>query len=157
MRKGEMVPQAFLAELYNTRVSQADCSNGFIMDGWGRKAVDLTFFDPGFDKVILLDISPEVSVYRLGGRRTCKKCGKIFNVNTVPPKVSGICDFCGGELYQREDDTEESIKRRLNIYYTDTQEVINTFKQKGLLLEIDGSGTPEEVLQLVLDALNLKK
>lgn len=150
---GELAPQDFVAELFRSRISESDCDNGFIIDGWGRKTIDLTFFDPHFDKVILLNISPEISVYRLSGRRTCKKCGKIFNVNSIPPKVSGVCDICGGELYQREDDTAEAIKRRLNIYYTDTQKVIESFKQKGLLVEIDGSGTPDEVLNLVLAAL----
>lgn len=153
---GELAPQDFVAGLFKSRTSQADCANGFIIDGWGRKPIDLTYYDPGFDKVILLNIAPETSVYRLSGRRTCKKCGKIFNVNSVPPKVAGVCDACGGELYQREDDTEEAIRRRLSIYYTETQEVIDSFKRKGLLAEIDGSGSPEAVLNLVLTSLNLE-
>jgi adenylate kinase len=153
---GELAPQDFVAELFKARISQPDCSKGFIIDGWGRKTVDLAFFDPNFDKVILLNITPETSVYRLSGRRTCKKCGRIFNINTVPSKVAGICDVCGGELYQREDDTEESIRRRLNIYYSDTQEVIESLRQKGILVEIDAEPAPEIVFNRVLASLNLK-
>jgi adenylate kinase len=119
--------------------------------------IDLTYFDPGFDKVILLKISTETSIYRLSGRRTCRSCRRVFNINTAPPKVKDICDVCGGELYQREDDTEEAIRRRLEIYYSDTQEVVEFFRNKGILLEIDAEPAPDAVFESVLAALNLKK
>jgi adenylate kinase len=87
---------------------------------------------------------------------TCRNCGKVFNIISTPPQVENVCDVCGGELYQRDDDTEEAIKRRLEIFYTDTQEVIELFRNKGLLLEIDAETAPEVVFKSVLAALDLK-
>ncbi|HLC93753.1 MAG TPA: nucleoside monophosphate kinase [Patescibacteria group bacterium] len=156
MREGNLVPQDFISQLLNERVSRSDCTNGFIMDGWGRTMYDLQMFDPGFDKVLYLNISPETSVRRISNRRICSKCGRVYNIITVPPKESGICDICGGELIQREDDTEGAVRKRLDIYYTETQEVINFFKDKGVLLEIDAEGSPKLVFENVLAALALK-
>ena len=119
----------------------------------GCSSVDLYYFDPDFDKAIYLSIPREISIGRIVSRRTCSKCGAIFNILTVPPKVEGICDICGGELLVRDDDTEEALNRRLEIFYTETMKVIDKFRNEGKLIEVDGSGTPEEVFQLVLKAL----
>lgn len=153
LNRGLLSPQDLVAELLKERVLQPDCANGFIFDGWGRKKIDLEYFDPGFDKVILLEISPETSILRLSNRRTCRKCGKVFNLITVPPKKEGVCDECGGELYQRDDDTKEAINTRLSIFYHDTQEVLQIFKKRGILIEIDGEPAPEVVFQSVMSAL----
>lgn len=152
---GELVPITLLGDVLKSRLKNSDCTSGFILDGWGRQMIDINFYDPGFDKVIFLKIAPETSIYRLASRRTCKKCGKIFNLNTVKPKVFGLCDLCGGELMQREDDTESAIRRRLDIFSTQTMEVINYFRGLGILVEIDAEPLPPIVFQAVLDALNL--
>lgn len=153
MARGELAPQGLVADLLREETSKDFCKNGFILDGWGRTMIDLHFYDPGFDKVILINISPETSVKRISSRRTCEDCGSVFNIISVPPKIEGICDNCGGKLSQREDDTEEAVKRRLEIYNTETSEVIEYFKKEGKLIEIDGEGSPEEVFNLALEAL----
>ena len=153
LERGELAPQDLAAELLKEETSKDRCKNGFIFDGWGRVLIDLYYFDPDFDKAIYLSIPREISIGRIVSRRTCSKCGAIFNILTVPPKVEGICDICGGELLVRDDDTEEALNRRLEIFYTETMKVIDKFRNEGKLIEVDGSGTPEEVFQLVLKAL----
>lgn len=155
MKKGNLVPQDLVADLLREETSKEICANGFIFDGWGRTMVDLEFYDPDFDKVILIKISPETSVKRLSSRRTCDDCGAIFNIISIPPKVENVCDVCGGPLVQRDDDTEDAVKRRLEIFNTETMEVINHFRNQGKLLEIDGEGSPEEVFQLTVEALKM--
>ncbi len=153
MSRGELVPQDLVADLLREETSKDTSKNGFIFDGWGRTMIDLHFYDPGFDRVVLIKISPETSVKRISSRRTCDDCGSVFNIVSVPPKIDGVCDECGGKLYQREDDTEEAVKRRLEIFNTETSEVIDHFKNEGKLVEIDGEGSPEEVFNLALEAL----
>lgn len=153
MTRGELVPQDLVADLLREETSKDSCKNGFIFDGWGRTMIDLHFYDPDFDKVIFIKIAAETSVMRISSRRTCSDCGSVFNVVSVPPKVEGICDKCGGTLIQREDDTEEAVRRRLQIFNSETLEVIEHFRNHGKLLEVDGEGSPEEVFKLVLEAL----
>lgn len=153
MARGELVPQDLVADLLREETSKDSCKKGFIFDGWGRTMKDLHFYDPDFDKVILINISPETSVKRISSRRTCDYCGAVFNIVSVPPKIQGICDECGGRLIQREDDTEEAVRRRLEIFNTETSEVIEHFRNEGKLVEIDGEGSPEEVFNLALEAL----
>lgn len=155
MERGDLVPQGVLAQLLKEEVSKEASKNGFVFDGWGRTREDLDYFDPGFDKVILLEISPETALKRIAARRTCEKCGAVFNVESVPPKKEGICDFCGGKVTKREDEAEETTKRRLEIFYSETKETIDFFKKNGKLLEIDAEGTPEQVFDLVINALGL--
>lgn len=155
METGELVPQDIVAELLRQETSKKSADNGYIFDGWGRRKEDLTYFDPGFDKVILLEISPETALKRITLRRTCEKCGAVFNIEFVPSKIEGVCDFCGGKLIKREDESEETTKRRLAIFYEDTKETIDLYKKNGKLIEIDGEGTPEQVFDLVSKALGL--
>jgi len=153
MARGELVPQDLVARLLREETSKDICKDGFIFDGWARAMIDLEYYDPDFDKVIYIKISPETSIKRLSFRRTCSSCGAIFNIISVPPKVENVCDICGGTLVQRDDDTEEAVNRRLEIFNTETMEVIDYLKKQGKIIEIDGEGTPEEVFQLVLEAL----
>ncbi len=151
--KGELAPQDLVAEILKSEISKDIYKNGFIFDGWGRTMEDLDYFDPGFDKVIFINIFPETSVKRISSRRTCEKCGEIFNIVSMPPKVEGICDLCGGKLIQRDDDTEYAVKRRLDIFKEETIKVVDYFRKQGNLIEIDGEGSPEEVFQLVIKEL----
>ena len=153
MGKGDLAPQDLVAELLREKTLPDRCADGYIFDGWGRSLTNLKHYDPDFDKVFYIKIAPETSIKRLSSRRTCESCGAIFNIISVPPKVEGICDLCGGDLIQRDDDIEEAVKRRLEIFNTQTVKVIDYFKELGVLVEIDGSGTPDEVFHLVLNAL----
>ncbi|HOD01167.1 MAG TPA: nucleoside monophosphate kinase [bacterium] len=151
--KGELAPQNLVSEILKSEISKDIYGNGFIFDGWGRTLEDLDYFNPGFDKVIFINISPETSIKRISSRRTCENCGAVFNVVSVPPKVDGICDFCGGKLVQREDDVEEAVKTRLAIFNKETTKVIDYFRKQGNLVEVNGEGSPDEVFQLVLKGL----
>lgn len=150
--KGDLAPNDLVAEILKKRVALPDCSNGYILDGWGRKMSDIELFDPGFDKVISLIISKEVSLIRISGRRTCDSDGKIYNIYTLPKEE---LEKCQGNLIQRSDDTEEAVNKRLNIFYTETQPVIDYFKQKELLVEVDAEPKPDTVLLNLCSALGL--
>jgi len=153
MESGELVPQDIVAELLKEEVSKESAKDGFIFDGWGRRKEDLEYFDPVFDHVIYLKVSPETSIKRITARRTCEKCEAVYNLISVPPKEPGICDLCGGNLIQREDESEETTRRRLEIFNEETKETIDYFRNQGKLLEIDGEGSPDEVYDLVKKAL----
>ena len=153
LESGVLVSENVVVELLKEETSKESFKNGFIFDGWGRSMDNLRAYNPGFSKVIYLSIPEDESVRRLVSRRTCEKCGAVFNVISVPPIVPGVCDFCGGKLVQRDDDTEGAIKKRLEIFKSETQEAIKYFKEKGLLVEIDATGTPDEVFELVKKAL----
>lgn len=146
---GKLVDQNIVAELLKTRTSQSDCKNGYILDGWFRSPVDVTFFDPKPDKVIVINIPRDESVRRVTGRRICEADGKNFNIYTLPADQIK----CKGKLVQREDDTPEAVEKRLEIYYTDTVRVIEELKKKGIVSEIDGMGTPVEVFERVKKAV----
>jgi len=152
---GNLAPVEIVNGLLKERVSKTDCVNGFIFDGWARRLKDLEYFDPNFDKVVFLNISPETSVKRLSSRRTCENCGRIYNIETVRPRTEGICNVCGGRLLRRKDDEPEAIIKRLEIFNEETTPVIDFFRKKGVLLEINAETAPKEVFENVLRALNI--
>ncbi|GIW69555.1 MAG: adenylate kinase [Patescibacteria group bacterium] len=147
MLAGNPAPQDKVASLLKEIVAGKEFERGYIMDGWGRALEDWQYFDPDYDKVIVINVSPETSVSRLSTRRTCESCGAVYNIVSKPPKVEGVCDRCGGVLKQREDDTEEAVKRRLEIYNNETVKTIDRFRSEGKLIEVDGEGTAEEVFE----------
>lgn len=157
MDRGNLAPFKETAEILKTRLEQEDCSDGYILDGWARNIEQLDLFNPDLDAVVFIDISKETSVKRISGRRICEKDGFTCNIYTLPPDHEGHCNNCDGELTQREDDTVEAVNRRLEIFYTETTEVIEHYRQEGILLEIDGEGTPKEVYKEALSALGLEE
>jgi adenylate kinase len=160
MDKGALVPDELLIDLIKERLQKPDTRRGFLLDGYPRtlaqaKALDeiLDDINKKLDAVVNVDVGANELVRRLGGRLTCKSCQASYNVKTKPPKVPRICDLCGGELYQRADDTEAAIKNRIKVYKKQTQPLIDYYKKKGLLIDIDGEREIDEVRSDIMKAL----
>ncbi|OGF51246.1 MAG: adenylate kinase [Candidatus Firestonebacteria bacterium RIFOXYA2_FULL_40_8] len=143
MTKGALVPDAIINELLKNRIKKSDCKNGFMLDGFPRTINQAEELDKimkelalKIDLVVNLVISEEIIVKRLTNRRVCKKCGANYNLVSLPSKKEGICDLDGGELYQRADDNETTIRNRLQVYAKDTQPLIDYYAKKGLLQDV---------------------
>lgn len=152
MSRGALVPDDIVMKVVAERLKKDDCKNGFLLDGFPRtlpqaKGLDdiLSRLGRKIDKVISLDVAEEKIIERLSSRRICKECGNKHNLVTLPPKKEGICDNCGGELFQRKDDMPKTIKNRLSIYYVETQPLIEYYKQKNILLSVDGNKSVPEI------------
>ena len=145
---GGLVSDEITCELVKDRLSQPDTKDGYILDGFPRTIPQAEALE-GFAKIdaaVNFDIADEAVVERLGGRVCCKDCGQMFHVKFNPPKVSGKCDKCGGELYTRDDDKTESIQNRLKVYRESTAPLIDFYKAKGNLVDVDAKPAPEKVL-----------
>lgn len=149
VERGELVPDEIVIEVVRKRLSQDDCKRGFILDGFPRtinQAIAL-------DSIVKVDlvfnfVAPKsVIIERLSGRRICRKCGAIYHIKFNPPKRPGICDKCGGPLYQREDDKPEVIEERLRVYEKQTAPIVDYYRKKGILVEVDASRNMEEVIK----------
>ena len=147
MNRGELVPDDVTCGMVNERVGRDDCVDGYMLDGFPRnlKQAKALAEITTINTAVLLDVPEEISLERLSGRRQCRECGTIFHLQFVPPKVDGVCDKCGGELYQREDDKPEAIKERLAIYRAETMPIVGFYEEAGVLVKVDGSATPDEV------------
>jgi adenylate kinase len=151
MDKGELVPDTVLIGIIRDRLSKPDTDNGFLLDGYPRtipqaEALDNIFGQLGkrLDAVIDIEVPDDELVARLAGRRMCK-CGASYHVKFNPPKKDGMCDVCSGELYQRDDDTESSVKTRLVAYYNQTHPLIDYYSDKGLLRTVSGTRGIEDI------------
>ena len=138
---GSLVSDELTFELVKDRLAQDDCKNGYILDGFPRTIPQAEMLDGLVAdlKVVNFNIADEIVIRRLSTRRVCKACGANFNVLTLPPKVEGVCDKCGGELYQRDDDKQESILHRMDVYREQTEPLINYYKGKGKITDLDAS------------------
>ena len=138
---GSLVDDALTFELVKDRLAQDDCKNGYILDGFPRTIPQAEMLESLVSdvKVVNFTIADEIVIRRLSTRRVCKACGANFNVITLKPKVEGVCDKCGGELYQRDDDKQESILHRMDVYRKDTEPLINFYKEKGKITDLDAS------------------
>ena len=138
---GSLVSDELTFELVKDRLAQDDCKNGYILDGFPRTIPQAEMLEGLVSdvKVVNFEIQDEIVIRRLSTRRVCKACGANFNVLTLPPKVEGICDKCGGELYQRDDDKQESIMHRMDVYREQTEPLINFYKNKGKITDLDAS------------------
>ena len=152
MESGELVPDPVVNEIVEAALTDAD---GFVLDGYPRNLSQAEYLSDitDLDAVVLLDVGEEVLVDRLTGRRVCADCGANFHVDFQPPEVDGVCDECGGELVQREDDTEETARERLEVFYENTEPVIEHFREAGDLIEVDGEATPDDVFGRIRDAV----
>ena len=138
---GSLVSDELTFELVKDRLAQDDCKNGYILDGFPRTIPQAEMLEGlvADVKVVNFEIADEIVIRRLSTRRVCKACGANFNVLTLPPKVEGVCDKCGGELYQRDDDKQESIMHRMDVYREQTEPLINFYKGKGKITDLDAS------------------
>lgn len=158
LASGGLVPDALTIEIVRERLGKSDCQKGWILDGFPRtipQAEALEALEPA-DKAVNFHVADEVVIGRLSTRRVCRACGKIYNVRNMKPKVEGVCDACGGEVYTRDDDKESSIKTRLDNYNKQTAPLIDWFGAKGKLVTIDGVGEPSLVLERFKAALGIK-
>ncbi|MBI4053173.1 MAG: adenylate kinase [Candidatus Diapherotrites archaeon] len=158
--KGELVDNHTVAYLIEERLGKKDCRKGFMLDGFPRNIAQISMLDAilkHYDKkisiVIELSAPEDVLVERLSWRRQCRQCGKIYHMKNLPPKKPGVCDECGGELFQREDDLPETIKKRLEVYKKSTEPLKAEYEKRGLLETVDCSGEIKENLANIKAAL----
>ena len=164
MEKGELVPDAVTIRVILERISAPDCAQGFILDGFPRtleqaKALDEALMEKGkaIDVALYIEVSTPELVKRLSGRWICRNCQTPYHLINSPPKVPGRCDRCGGELYQRPDDSEEAVRNRLRVYSTQTAPLSEYYAGQGTLVEINGEQGVEAVAKEVMAALNQRK
>jgi adenylate kinase len=154
MDKGELVPDDIVFPVLFERIKKEDCKDGFILDGFPRninQAENLErYFEDGKTKVIYLKADDEFLVKRLSNRRICEKCGAIYHLINLPPKVDGICDKCGGKLIQRDDDKEDVVRNRLNVYHKLTSPLLDYYKNKGILFEVDATQKLENTVSEII-------
>ena len=151
---GELVPDELTADLVLDRISQPDCENGYILDGFPRTMIQAEILDTdlkdhgeAIDFVLDIDVADETIVERMSGRRVCRECGDTYHIDHLPPRVHGICNVCGGELIVREDDRPETVKARLSVYRDKTEPLVDYYRQKGILVTVDGARDRGEVFQ----------
>jgi len=159
MEAGDLVPDEVTIHMVKERLSREDCSKGVILDGFPRNLHQAAALDEmlapygGVTVVPFFHVDDEIVVKRISGRRICRNCGAVYHVLFNPPKQEGVCDVCGGELYQRDDDRPETVRNRLYVYYKQTGPLIGYYFAKGLLEEIDASKPVDEVTQALKAAL----
>jgi adenylate kinase len=156
MNKGELVPDDLVSELVLERINQPEAKEGFILDGYPRNIHQASELDKmllnnrqEIDAVIYLDASQEVIIQRLEGRRMCSNCQASFHLKNMPPKREGICDYCGGKLYQRPDDNQETIKNRLKVYQEETISLVDYYRNKHKLQRIVADEEADVVLKRI--------
>ena len=157
LAEGRLVPDDLTIALVKERLSMADTGKGWILDGFPRtiaQAEALQSLAP-VDIVVNFEVKDELILYRLTGRRVCRNCGKIYHIATMAPDREGVCDVCGGELYVRSDDREEAIKTRLEAYRDQTEPLIEWYGKLGLLVAVDGSGSPQSVYEKFAEVAKL--
>jgi adenylate kinase len=160
MNRGALVPDAVIIGLVRERLQQPDCSRGYILDGFPRtvaqaEALEKTLagLQASLDSVVSLEVPTEDLVLRIAGRRTCRNCGAMYHVRFSPSKTDGRCDACGGPTYQRDDDREETVRRRLAVYAEQTAPLISFYAARGLLRRVPGTGEIAEIFQRITAAL----
>lgn len=162
MERGELVPDEVTIKMILQRIEMPDCVSGCLFDGFPRtlaqaEALDKGLADKGksIDKVLYIKVSNEELLKRLGGRWLCQNCQTPYHLITAPPKVPGKCDKCGGELYQREDDKEETVKERLRVFFAQTIPIVDYYRGQSKLIEVNGNQGIQEVAKEIM--LSLRK
>ncbi|WP_026895024.1 adenylate kinase [Clostridiisalibacter paucivorans] len=160
MDKGLLVPDELVVAIVKDRLTEDDCKKGFLLDGFPRTVAQADALDKelsnlghSLDNVINIDVPKEALIERAVGRRICKDCGATFHTKFNPPKKEGVCDVCGGDLYQRDDDTAETVTKRIEVYQEQTRPLIDYYNKKGIVLDIDGAQDIEKVFEDIVNRL----
>jgi adenylate kinase len=160
MDRGQLVPDELVLKLVTARLAKNDARKGFILDGFPRNVMQAEALAAGLeragvklDKVVAVIVPDEEIVKRISGRRTCRSCDAMYHVAFEPPAKAGVCDKCGGELYQREDDAEQTVRERLKVYAAATRPLLDYYGRLGLLAQVDGVGRTDEVEKRILSAV----
>ena len=156
MDEGKLVPDDVIIGIITERVAEEDCKNGYILDGVPRTIAQAEALEKAgivFDDVVSIEISDEVIMERMSGRRVCEHCGASYHLVAVPPKQEGICDKCGGKLIQRHDDEPETVKHRLEVYHQETEPLKDFYAKRGLLKSVENQPTVAETTEAILRAL----
>ncbi len=163
IKAGQLVPDEITIRMIKERLSQPDCINGAILDGFPRTPQQadaleqmLTEFNACVESVTYISVADEVLIERLSGRWICRAQGHVYHILYNPPKVPGICDIDGSELYQRDDDKVETVRQRIKVYHQQTQPLIEYYQRKGLLVEIDGNQSIEKISADIMQVLDRK-
>jgi adenylate kinase len=161
MDKGLLVPDEVVIDIIKDRLKEADCRNGYILDGFPRtvaqaQALDkvLAAMNSGIDHIISIEVDKGELIKRLTGRRTCRQCGRGYHVIFDPPLNKDLCDKCQGELYQRDDDNEDTVRNRLEVYDSQTFPLIQFYKEKNLVRSIDGQGGIQQIFDRIVKVLS---
>ncbi|MBM4298534.1 MAG: adenylate kinase [Deltaproteobacteria bacterium] len=160
INSGALVPDGVIVNLVGERLKEPDCAKGFLLDGFPRtipqaESLDAMLKQAGLslNSVLSVQVPEAIIVERLAGRRTCRQCGAMCHAKFDPPRQAGICDRCGGALYQRDDDKEQTIANRLKVYERQTAPLVDYYRERGLLKSIDGVGDIAEIRARVIEAL----
>ena len=162
--RGDLVPDELTVAMVLNRLAMPDCANGFILDGFPRTVAQEQALDEGLrkagkqvDLAIYLEVPREELLKRLSGRYICRAYQHVYNIYTNPPKVPGVCDIDGSPLYQRSDDTGEAVQRRLNIFFSETVQLLDYFRDQGKLVTVNGNQSIEQVNKAVLEAIQSRE
>ncbi len=160
MDRGELVPDELTVRILLDRVAQEDCKNGYILDGFPRNIPQAEVLEKELEKLgekidaaIDMEVPDESIIRRMSGRRACSSCGATYHIVNVPPKKEGICDVCGEALILRDDDKEETVQKRLDVYHEQTQPLIEFYTKKGILKTVDGTQDMMSVFQTITKIL----
>jgi len=156
MERGVLVPDEVIIGIVRERLKKPDCEKGYILDGFPRtvgQAQALEAMDEPLDHALSLEVREEELVRRLTGRRICEACGALFHIDFRPPRHSGTCDQCRGRLSQRDDDQEETVRRRLEVYRAETAPLVDHYARIGILRRVEGQGTVQEVFRRIQELL----
>ncbi len=160
MERGDLVPDEIVVRMVLERIGRPDCAGGVVLDGFPRTSAQAEALDTALaaggravTAVLKVVVPDPVVLERLTGRRVCRNCQAPYHVRFRPPAREGVCDLCGGELYQREDDREETVRRRIEVYREQTAPLEAYYRERGLLREVDGNGSVDMVTERLLQAL----
>lgn len=160
MDQGLLVPDELTVRILLDRVAKDDCRDGYVLDGFPRTIPQAQVLDKALEEIedkidfaIDVDVPDENIIKRMGGRRSCSKCGAIYHLEYIPPETEGICDSCQGELVLRDDDKPETVKNRLDVYHKQTQPLIDFYEKKGILKTVDGTQNMKDVFAAIVAIL----